>query len=146
MTMQSPLLNGSQTYQSARGYARTKLLPRSQEWSIVSKLVCAGACVCVCVCVCVCARARVYVCVHVCMCVCVCTHVLWIVSMDEILHFKYFILLLHWLLLITLKSTMSSCEKGCFINHYYSEQTYISIKLVAQTYIIMGWLLLIAFI
>ena len=66
--MQSPLLNGSQTYQSARGYARTKLLPRSQEWSIVSKLVCAGACVCVRARVCVCVCACVYVCVCVRMC------------------------------------------------------------------------------
>ena len=31
MTVHSPLLNGSQTSQSARGYTRTKLLPRSWE-------------------------------------------------------------------------------------------------------------------
>ena len=31
MTVHSPLLNGSQTSQSARGYTRTKVLPRSWE-------------------------------------------------------------------------------------------------------------------
>ena len=33
MTVHSPLLNGSQTSHSARGYTRAKLLPRSWEWS-----------------------------------------------------------------------------------------------------------------
>ena len=34
MTVHSPLFNGSQMSHSAWGYTRTKLLPRSWEWSV----------------------------------------------------------------------------------------------------------------
>ena len=73
--------------------------------------VCLCVCVCVCVCACVCTLVCVCVCMHVYTCVCVCVHVC--MSVINIIHTFFFLLIFMVMLILMRTQHVFSGDRRC---------------------------------